>query len=139
MESKCGNCSYNCEKNDNRKFAGPRISKEASRLPFWRCLRRCTRTSCRTSRPEKIKGKYGEKAILELPPDSPWTDDTQLMLVIARGLLRGAELELPELMGHIAEELVLWLDEPDMGAGATSRGAALKLREAFTGAIRDKV
>ena len=78
---------------------------------------------------EQIKEKYGEKGILELPPDSPWTDDTQLMLVLARGLLRGAELELPELMGKIAEELVLWLDEPDLGAGATSRGAALKLRD----------
>ena len=78
---------------------------------------------------EQIKEKYGEKGILELPPDSPWTDDTQLMLVLARGLLRGAELELPELMDNIAEELVLWLDEPDLGAGATSRGAALKLRK----------
>jgi ADP-ribosylglycohydrolase len=78
---------------------------------------------------EEIKEKYGEKGILELSPDSPWTDDTQLMLVIARGLLRGAELELPELMGHIADELVLWLEEPDMGAGATSRGAALRLRD----------
>ncbi len=42
---------------------------------------------------EQIKEKYGEKGILEVPPDSLWTDDTQLMLVIARGLLRGAELE----------------------------------------------
>ena len=78
---------------------------------------------------EKIKEKYGEKGILEVPPDSLWTDDTQLMLVIARGLLRGAELELPELMDLIAEELVLWLDEPDLGAGPTSRGAALRLKE----------
>ncbi len=77
---------------------------------------------------EQIKEKYGEKGILEYPLDSPWTDDTQLMLVLSRGLLRGAELELPELMGRIAEELVLWLDEPDLGAGATSRGAALNLK-----------
>jgi len=76
----------------------------------------------------QIKEKYGEKGILEIPPDSPWTDDTQLMLVLARSLLHGAELELSELMGHIAEELVLWLDEPDLGAGATSRGAALNLK-----------
>ena len=46
---------------------------------------------------EQIKEKYGEKGILEVPPDSLWTDDTQLMLVIARGLLRGAELEPPSL------------------------------------------
>ena len=78
---------------------------------------------------EKIKKKYGEDGILELPPESPWTDDTQLMLVLARGLLNGAELELPGLMDKIAEELVLWLDEPDLGAGATTRGAALNLRE----------
>jgi len=77
---------------------------------------------------EQIKEKYGKKGILEVPPNSPWTDDTQLMLVLARGLLRGAELEIPELMDNIAEELVLWLDEPDLGAGATSTGAALKLR-----------
>ena len=50
---------------------------------------------------EQIKEKYGEKGILEVPPDSPWTDDTQLMLVIARGLLRGAELEPPEAYGLI--------------------------------------
>lgn len=78
---------------------------------------------------EQIKQKYGKKGILELPPDSPWTDDTQLMLVFARALLRGAELEIPELMGKIAEELVLWLDEPDLGAGATTRGASLSLKD----------
>lgn len=30
---------------------------------------------------EQIKNKYGEKGILELPLNSPWTDDTQLMLI----------------------------------------------------------
>ncbi len=78
---------------------------------------------------EQIKEKYGENGILEVPPDSLWTDDTQLMLVIARGLLRGAELEIPGLMDKIADELVHWLDEPDLGAGPTSRGAALRLKE----------
>ena len=78
---------------------------------------------------EQIKKEYGESGILELPPDAPWTDDTQLMLVLARGLLRGAEREIPELMEDIAQELVIWLDEPDLGAGATSRGAALNLRK----------
>lgn len=78
---------------------------------------------------DMIKEKYGEQGILEVLPDSPWTDDTQLMLVLARGLLHGAELELPGLMDKIAEELVLWLDEPDLGAGATTRGAALNLRD----------
>jgi len=78
---------------------------------------------------EQIKEKYGEDGILELTLESPWTDDTQLMLVLARGLLHGAELELPELMDKIAEELVLWLDEHDLGAGATTRGAALNLRD----------
>ncbi len=78
---------------------------------------------------EQIKNKYGEKGILELPPDSPWTDDTQLMLILARALLRGAELEIPELMDKIAEELVFWLGEPDLGAGATTRGAALSLKD----------
>lgn len=78
---------------------------------------------------EQIKEKYGERGILEIPPDSPWTDDTQLMLVLARGLLHGAELELPGLMDKIAEELVLWLGEPDLGAGATTKGAALSLKD----------
>lgn len=78
---------------------------------------------------EQIKEKYGEQGILELPPESPWTDDTQLMLVLARGLLRGAELKLPELMDRIAEELILWLNEPDLGAGATTKGAALNLKD----------
>ncbi len=78
---------------------------------------------------ELIKEKYGEQGILEVPPDSPWTDDTQLMLVLARGLLEGAELKLPGLMDKIAESLVLWLDEPDLGAGATTRGAALNLKD----------
>ena len=64
---------------------------------------------------KQIKEKYGEKGILELPPNSSWTDDTQLMLVLARGLLHGAELELSELMDKIAEELILWLGEPDLG------------------------
>ncbi|WP_048125990.1 MULTISPECIES: ADP-ribosylglycohydrolase family protein [unclassified Methanosarcina] len=78
---------------------------------------------------EQIEEKYGEDGILELSPESSWTDDTQLMLVLARGLLHGAELELPGLMDKIAEELVLWLDEPDLGAGATTRSAALNLRD----------
>lgn len=78
---------------------------------------------------EQIKEKYGKQGILEVPPDSLWTDDTQLMLVIARGALRGAVFEVPELMNNIAQELVQWLDEPDLGAGPTSRGAALRLKE----------
>ncbi len=41
----------------------------------------------------------------------------------------GAELEIPGLMDKIAEELVLWLDEPDMGAGATTKRAALNLKD----------
>jgi ADP-ribosylglycohydrolase len=68
---------------------------------------------------EQIKAKYGEKGILELPPDSPWTDDTQLMLVLARALVLGAESEPSELMDLLAGEFVKWLDEPDLGAGAT--------------------
>jgi len=32
-------------------------------------------------------------------------------------------------MDKIAEELVLWLDEPDLGAGATTRGASLNLKD----------
>ena len=78
---------------------------------------------------EQIKKKYGENGIVEIPPNSPWTDDTQLMLMLARSLLRGAELELPVLMDNIAEELVLWLDEPDLGAGATTKGAAMSLKD----------
>ena len=91
---------------------------------------------------EEIKEQYGEKGILAPLQDSPWTDDTQLMLVLSRSLLQGAELELPELMGHIAEELVLWLEEPGMGVGATSRGAALRLREGIhwnKSGIRSKI
>ncbi len=78
---------------------------------------------------EQIKAKYGEKGLLELLPDSPWTDDTQLMLVLARALVLGAEREPSELMGLLAGEFVKWLDEPDLGAGATSKGAALRLKE----------
>jgi len=78
---------------------------------------------------EQIKTEYGEKGILELPSDSPWTDDTQLMLVLARALVLGAEREPSELMNILTEEFVRWLDEPDLGAGATSKGAALRLKE----------
>lgn len=78
---------------------------------------------------ELIKEKYGEQGILEVPPDSFWTDDTQLMLVLASGLLNGAELKLSGLMDKIAEELVFWLNKPDLGAGATTRGAALNLKD----------
>lgn len=78
---------------------------------------------------EQIKAKYGEKGILELPPDAPWTDDTQLMLVLARALVLGAERKPSELMDLLAGEFVKWLDEPDLGAGATSKGAALRLKE----------
>ena len=57
------------------------------------------------------------------------------MLVLARGLLRGAELEVPELMGKIAEELVLWLDEPDLGAGVNFQRCSSEAQEMeFTGA-----
>ncbi len=50
------------------------------------------------------------------------------MIVLARALLRRAELELPEFMDKIAEEFILWLDEPDLGAGANTKGAALSLK-----------
>lgn len=77
---------------------------------------------------EKIKSIYGDSGILDILPGGRWTDDTQVMLVLARALLRGAELEAGALMGLIAEEFVKWLDEPDLGAGETCKGAAVRLK-----------
>jgi hypothetical protein len=37
------------------------------------------------------------------------------MIVLARALLRGAELELPELMDKIAKEFILRLDDLTLG------------------------
>lgn len=59
-----------------------------------------------------IKSRYGEKGIQEFDPNSPWTDDTQMIIALAKALNRGTELDTQKLMDIISQEFIVWLDDP---------------------------
>ena len=46
-------------------------------------------------------------------PPGTWSDDTQMTLAVARGLLREPGAPLDTLMAHVAAEFVAWSQSPD--------------------------
>ena len=46
-------------------------------------------------------------------PPGTWSDDTQMTLAVARGLLREPDAPLDVLMAHLAAEFVAWSQSPD--------------------------
>jgi len=67
----------------------------------------------------EIKSRYGEKGLQELNSNSPWTDDTQMIIALVKALNRGAELDTQELMDIISQEFIDWLDDTGIAPGNT--------------------
>lgn len=78
---------------------------------------------------EAILSKYGEHGIQNIPNNGLWTDDTQMMLAIAKALIRGSNRKLEELMQIVTEEYVDWLKDPGIAPGNTCTAGVERLRE----------
>lgn len=77
----------------------------------------------------EIKARYAEKGVQELAPNSPWTDDTQMIIALAKALNRGAELDTQELMDLISQKFIIWLEDPGIAPGNTCIQAVLGLKK----------
>ncbi|HUX98047.1 MAG TPA: ADP-ribosylglycohydrolase family protein [Candidatus Deferrimicrobium sp.] len=72
----------------------------------------------------RIKEDYGSQGITDLPRNSLWTDDTEMTFAVARALIKSHQLTIEEISTQIAEEFVVWLDNPGFKPGNTClRGA----------------
>ena len=69
----------------------------------------------------RIKSKYGNSGITELPDPAIFTDDTQMTIAIAKALIRCGEKDLETIMGAIKEEFITWLHSPDNDRGVTGQ------------------
>jgi ADP-ribosylglycohydrolase len=64
-------------------------------------------------------------------PPGTYTDDTQMTIAVARGLLEAGESELDPLMEAIAKHFVIWAESPDnnRAPGATCMAGCTNLRK----------
>ena len=76
----------------------------------------------------KIIEKYGNQGIQDLPDKADWTDDTQMMLAIADGLLVDHTADLEEIMSNITTSYIDWLDNPGFAPGNTCLKGANNLK-----------
>lgn len=73
----------------------------------------------------EIKAKYGNRGIQELPDPALVTDDTQMTVALAEGLLdAGIEAGLDAQMNAIGRRFVEWLDRQSDPSYSRSPGAA---------------
>ncbi len=77
----------------------------------------------------EIRNVYGKQGIEEPVEDALWTDDTQMIIYLAKALIKGAEKDTSELMDLIAQEFINWLDNPGIAPGNTCVYSVMNLLE----------
>jgi ADP-ribosylglycohydrolase len=60
-----------------------------------------------------IRERYGPQGIQELPEPALFTDDTQMTLAVAEGLVAAGQEDLGAIMAALSQEFVAWLRSPD--------------------------
>jgi ADP-ribosylglycohydrolase len=73
----------------------------------------------------RIKEDYGPNGITDLPRNAMWTDDTEMTFAVARALIKTHDLSVEEITTQIADEFVIWLDNPGHAPGVTCRRGAI--------------
>lgn len=68
---------------------------------------------------DEINSRYGPEGITELPEIAGWTDDTQMMLAIARALINGSDLPIEGIMKNVTDEYIRWVNNPGYAPGTT--------------------
>jgi len=61
----------------------------------------------------RIKAKYGEKGLIDLPEQALFTDDTQMSIAIAEALISAGDRDLNTIMDAIKSEFIKWRHSPD--------------------------
>ncbi len=80
----------------------------------------------------RIREDYGPAGITDLPPNSRWTDDTEMTFAIARALIKTHHLGVEAISNQIAEEYVAWLDNTGHMPGSTCLQAVHAYRDSKT-------
>ena len=62
---------------------------------------------------DRIKAKYGENGISELPQRALFTDDTQMSVAIAEALITAGDQDLETIMDAVKDEFVKWRHFPE--------------------------
>ena len=60
-----------------------------------------------------IKAQYGEKGIRDLPEPALFTDDTQMSIAIAEGLIKAGEQDIDSIMEAVRETFIAWAHSPE--------------------------
>jgi ADP-ribosylglycohydrolase len=61
----------------------------------------------------RIKSKYGEAGITDLPEPALYTDDTQMSIAIAEALVRTGEQDIESIMVAVRDEFIKWRHSPE--------------------------
>lgn len=61
----------------------------------------------------RIKEKYGEEGIRDLPDPALYTDDTQMTIAIAEALISAGDQDVDTIMEAVCEELIKWRHSPE--------------------------
>ena len=73
----------------------------------------------------EIKAAYGPQGIQDVPDPAEVTDDTQMTIALAEGLLEaGPDADLDALMNAVGRHFVIWLERQDDPAYARAPGVA---------------
>ncbi|MDH5403673.1 MAG: ADP-ribosylglycohydrolase family protein [Candidatus Heimdallarchaeota archaeon] len=81
---------------------------------------------------DDIKRIYPPNGIENLPPDSFWTDDTQMMLAITKSLIQKNDGSIDEIMEVMSKEFVEWINNPGHTPGNTCLTGAHMLKEGLS-------
>lgn len=81
---------------------------------------------------KSIQDKYGREGIQELPEQAHFTDDTKMMMALGRGLIETKEANLDETMNNVAQEFIIWLDDPGLAPGGTCISAVRNLQDGIS-------
>ncbi|MFX1253644.1 MAG: ADP-ribosylglycohydrolase family protein [Promethearchaeota archaeon] len=79
---------------------------------------------------ELIKSRYGEAGIQMPPKSAIWTDDTEMMISLTKGLLPVfLEDSLETIMQSVSKSFIAWLDNPGLAPGNTCMRGAYALKQ----------
>lgn len=62
---------------------------------------------------EEIRGQYGPQGILEPPDPALFTDDTQMTLALAEGILASDSQDVDVMMQEVGRQFVRWAHSPE--------------------------
>jgi ADP-ribosylglycohydrolase len=68
---------------------------------------------------KSIISEYGDQGILDPPKNAIWTDDTQMMMALARGIGSERYANEEKVFDSISKSFIKWLDDPGYAPGNT--------------------